>query len=90
MSDEITQIGYSFQEVKTKGRCGNVWSVASTVRQILPAFMTIPEVAHLLNVSEKTVRRLVERKILPRCRHLGKVLIPRDAVEKWIVESTRN
>jgi len=63
---------------------------SSEMRRILPAFMTVPEVARRLHVSEKTVRRLVDRQKFPRCRHLGKVLIPQDAVEKWIVESTKN
>jgi excisionase family DNA binding protein len=92
MNDEITRPGGPVLEVNGKGRlrCAKVRSGVSTLREILPAFMTIPEVAHRLNVCEKTVRRLVDRQILPRCRHLGKVLIPRDAVEKWIVESTRN
>jgi excisionase family DNA binding protein len=57
--------------------------------RILPAFMTVPEVAHRLRVSVKTVRRLVDRLHLPRCNHLGKVLIPTTAVEKWIVDSTK-
>ena len=92
MNDEITLLGGPVQEVNGKGRrrCAKVWSGVSTLREILPAFMTIPEVAHRLHVSEKTVRRLVDRQKFPRCRHLGKVLIPQDAVEKWIVESTKN
>jgi excisionase family DNA binding protein len=60
-----------------------------SVRVILPAFLTVPEVACRLRVSEKTVRRLVNRRHLPRCNHLGKVLIPSAAVEKWIIESTK-
>jgi excisionase family DNA binding protein len=60
------------------------------LRRILPAFMTVPEVAHRLRVSDKTVRRLVNRRLLPRCSHLGKVLVPTTAVEKWIVDSTKN
>ena len=65
-------------------------SEVSQLRRILPAFMTVPEVAHRLRVSDKTVRRLVNRRHLPRCNHLGKVLIPSAAVEKWIVDSTKN
>ncbi len=65
-------------------------SVGSPMRESRPAFMTGPEVARRLHVSEKTVRRLLDRQKFPRCRHLGKVLIPHDAVEKWIVESTKN
>jgi excisionase family DNA binding protein len=61
----------------------------SQLRSIPPVFMTVPEVAHLFRVSDKTVRRLVNRGLLPRCGHLGKVLIPRYAVEKWILDSTK-
>jgi excisionase family DNA binding protein len=40
-------------------------------------------VAVLLQISEDTVGRLVKRGVLPRVPHLdGKVLIPRDAVER--------
>ena len=63
--------------------------IGSPMREIRSVFMTVPEVARRLHVSEKTVRRLVDRKMFPRCRQLGKVLIPVDAVEKWIVESTK-
>ena len=80
------------QGVILKGRSGStkVGSAGASMRDIRPAFMTVPEVARRLHVSEKTVRRLVDRQKFPRCRHLGKVLIPQDAVEKWIVESTKN
>jgi len=80
------------QGVNLKGRIGSmkVGSAGASMRDIRPAFMTVPEVARRLHVSEKTVRRLVDRQRFPRCRHLGKVLIPHDAVEKWIVESTKN
>jgi excisionase family DNA binding protein len=64
--------------------------VGSPMREIRPAFMTVPEVARRLHVSEKTVRRLVDRRKFPRCRHLGKVLIPFESVEKWIIESTKH
>lgn len=92
MREEITQHGGCVHEVNGEGRSGSakVPSGVPTVREIRPAFMTIPEVARRLNVCDKTVRRLVDRQKLPRCRHLGKVLIPEDAVEKWIVESTKN
>lgn len=78
--------GVAVSEPEVPKKSGN----SSEFRWILPAFMTVPEVAHRLRVSDKTVRRLVDRRHLPRCNHLGKVLIPNAAVEKWIVESTKN
>ncbi len=80
------------QEANAKWRISSVNMVSgvSQMREIRPAFMTIAEVARRLHVSEKTVRRLVDRQKFPRCRQIGKVLIPSDAVEKWIVESTKN
>lgn len=86
LPDDLSQGG------NLKGRSGSmkVGLGGALMRDIRPAFMTVPEVARRLHVSEKTVRRLVDRQKFPRCRHLGKVLIPQDAVEKWIVESTKN
>jgi excisionase family DNA binding protein len=75
---------------KGRNSLAKAGSVGSPMREIRPAFMTVPEVARRLHVSEKTVRRLVDRQKFPRCRHLGKVLIPHDSVEKWIVDSTKN
>jgi excisionase family DNA binding protein len=74
---------------KGRNSLAKAGSIGSPMREIRSVFMTVPEVARRLHVSEKTVRRLVDRKMFPRCRQLGKVLIPVDAVEKWIVESTK-
>ena len=52
-----------------------------------PALMTIAQVAQRLNVSTKSVRRLITRSKLPRCKHLGKILIPTKAVEIFIQDS---
>lgn len=92
MSEAIALPVEPAQGANGKGRSSLVkaGSGQSTMREIRPAFMTISEVAKRLHVSEKTVRRLVDRQKIPRCRQLGKVLIPFDAVEKWIVESTKN
>ena len=92
VSGSVVLANESPHEANAKGRGG--WmkggGLESPLREIRPAFMTVPEVALRLHVSEKTVRRLVDRQKFPRCRHLGKVLIPFDAVEKWIVESTKH
>ncbi len=86
LADELTQVA----NPKGGNRLAKVGPSTPPMRDIRPAFMTVPEVARRLHVSEKTVRRLLDRQKFPRCRHLGKVLIPHDAVEKWIVESTKN
>ena len=91
MSGSVVLANESPHEANAKGRGG--WmkggGAGSPMPEIRSVFMTVPEVARRLHVSEKTVRRLVDRKMFPRCRQLGKVLIPVDAVEKWIVESTK-
>ena len=54
-----------------------------------PAVYTIAEAAVVIRVSEDTVSRLVKRGILPRLPHLdGKVLIPREAIERLLNDST--
>lgn len=63
--------------------CGEKRSIS----EIKPAFMTLREVAIRLAVGEKTVRRLIDRGILPRNRHLGKILIPVKAVERLVEDS---
>jgi len=47
-------------------------------------FCTVGEAAHALHVSTRTVRRLVERKLLRRCMVLRQVLIPTVDVEAFV------
>lgn len=52
-----------------------------------PLVYSVPEAAHVLRTSTKTVRKLVDDKVLPVVPHIeGRVLIPRAAVVQ-LVES---
>ncbi len=44
---------------------------------------TIKETAIRLNMSEKSVRRLIQRGYLRRCKVFGRVLIPRKDVDTF-------
>ena len=56
-----------------------------TSRSVL---LRIAEVAEILNVCERTVRRLVDRQKLPRVRAFRHVLIPKEAVARFLAENT--
>jgi excisionase family DNA binding protein len=45
---------------------------------------TIEEAAVVLNVCTKTVRRLIDRRLLTCCRVLRKKLIPREQIERFL------
>jgi len=53
-----------------------------------PLFYTVPEAASRLNVSNKSVYRLLDRGILHSSKALRKKLIPREEVEAFY-EATR-
>ena len=59
---------------------------AETVRaaQVEPLFYDINQAAQALNVSTKSVRRLIRRGLLKPCNALRKVLIPRTQIEGLI------
>jgi excisionase family DNA binding protein len=45
---------------------------------------TIPEAASVLRMSEKSVRRQIDRGHLRKCKVFGRVLIPRKDVDTFI------
>jgi excisionase family DNA binding protein len=45
---------------------------------------TIPEAAAVLNVSTKTIRRLIDRRFLTPCGALRKKLIPKGQIEAFL------
>lgn len=45
---------------------------------------TLKEAALFLNVSTRTVERLIERKLLRRNKALRKILIPRSELERFL------
>ena len=48
--------------------------------------MTVPQTAQRLNVSEKTVRRLIEAELLPALRVGGSVRVDRGELEDWLYQ----
>jgi Helix-turn-helix domain len=47
-------------------------------------FVTVKETAFLLNMSEKSVRRLIKRKLLSASKGLGKILIPVQEIGNYL------
>jgi DNA binding domain, excisionase family len=50
---------------------------------LTPMFFTVAQAAAVLNLSEKTVRRLLERGILHSSKAIRKKLIPREDIETF-------
>ena len=48
-----------------------------------PAFITVAQAAVIINVSEKTIRRLIERGIFECSKAIRKKLIPRAQIETF-------
>jgi excisionase family DNA binding protein len=53
-----------------------------------PLFYTVKEAAKALNVSEKSVRRFLERGILKSSLALRKKLIPREQIKNFFKATT--
>ena len=52
-----------------------------------PQFYDIKQSAAYLNMSTKTVRRLITVGRLTRCKYLRKILIPREQIENFLKAS---
>jgi len=52
-------------------------------------FLTVKEVANLLNSSEIWIRKLIQNKTIPSYKIAGKRLFKKDEIEQWI-ESQRD
>ena len=50
----------------------------------IPSAYTIEEAAAILHMSDKSVRRQIERGNLRRCKVFGRVLIPRKDVDTFM------
>jgi excisionase family DNA binding protein len=50
---------------------------------LTPMFLTVKETAVVINASEKTIRRLIERGIFQCSKAIRKKLIPRKQVETF-------
>lgn len=55
----------------------------STAVQQRP-LVTVPQTAERLNVSEKTVRRLIDADILPALRVGGSIRVDKGELEDWL------
>jgi excisionase family DNA binding protein len=47
-------------------------------------FLTVKEVANLLNSSEIWIRKLIQNKTIPSYKIAGKRLFKREEIEQWI------
>jgi excisionase family DNA binding protein len=50
---------------------------------------TIPEAAEALRISSRSVRRRIAEGTLPTVRIGGRLLIPRKALEDWVIANTK-
>jgi excisionase family DNA binding protein len=53
-------------------------------RPLAPSFLTVGEVSSTLRVSEKTVRRMIERRELRGFRVGGQVRVQRDSLVAYL------
>ena len=53
------------------------------IETVTPAAYTISETAIVLRMSEKSMRRQIDRGHLRRCTKFGRVLIPRKDVDNF-------
>jgi len=51
--------------------------------QLTPAFYTVAQAAVILNLSEKSIRRLLDRGLLHSSKATRKILIPRHDLETF-------
>ncbi len=67
---------------KSTGSCGKTGAQSFTV-VVQKRNYTLKEAAHYLNVSTRTVERLIERRLLRRNKTLRKILIPRSELDAF-------
>ncbi len=72
----------SFHPSKSTGDCGKTRTQSSTV-VLQKRNYTLKEAALYLNVSTRTVERLIERRLLRRNKTLRKILIPRSELDAF-------
>ena len=64
--------------------------MSRTVTQAETRFLTVPEVASELRLSEKTVKRLIHRDSLPALRVGRSLRIDRAAFNEWLDSAGRD
>jgi excisionase family DNA binding protein len=60
-----------------------MWQAETNQTGSAPAFVTVAQAAVIINVSEKTIRRLIERGIFECSKAIRKKLIPRKQLETF-------
>jgi excisionase family DNA binding protein len=50
--------------------------------------LSLKETAHVLNVSQKTVRRLIDRKLLKASKALRHIRVPVEAIDQFVKQTT--
>ena len=56
--------------------------------QMVPAFMTVPELAALLHVNEKKIYQLAGCGEIPGTKVTGKWIFPRRLIDDWLLENS--
>lgn len=64
--------------------------MSRTVLQWETRFLTVPEVASELRLSERTVKRLISRDSLPALRVGRSLRIDRDQLNEWLDAAGRD
>lgn len=59
----------------------------NTVPIHLRAALGVPEAAAMISVSEPTIRALVDKGVLARVPHVGRVLIARAELDRWVTST---
>ncbi len=58
-------------------------------KPVLPAYLSVRQVAEYLQINEKKVYALLREGSIPATKVTGKWLFPRHLVDQWLLESTR-
>ena len=54
-------------------------------------FLTVKEVAEMLNLSERTIRDYMKKRIIPYVKLPGgSIRFPKDEIDKWVETSFRS
>lgn len=67
--------------------CATEIIARKTAAALLKRNYTLKEAATYLNVSTRTVERLIERKLLRRNKALRKILIPRTELDEFLTRT---
>lgn len=69
-------------------RTASQTSIATSTAPSFRLAFSVKEAADMLGVSEKTIRRLISRRLLRASRALRHLLIPKKELERFLDETT--